>query len=107
MTRDQRQATPAGQEFYEIRVKGHLDSRRSEWFGGLTMTNLESGETILTGPIVDQPALYGVLAKIRDLSLPLISVQRVEPERRHLHRHCFEGTTQTQVWGCPLYGLEE
>ena len=67
-------------EHYKIRVKGHLDPRRSEWFEGLTITPLEGGETSLSGPVVDQAALHGLLAKIRDLNLTLISVTRVEPK---------------------------
>ena len=69
---------PTGPDFYEIRVKGHLDSGWSEWFDGLTTTAVEDGETILAGPIGDQPALFGVLAKIRDLGLQLISVKHIE-----------------------------
>jgi hypothetical protein len=66
-----------GSEFYQIRVKGHLDSRWSAWFDGLTIAQEESGETTLSGPIRDQAALHGVLAKVRDLGLPLLSVNRV------------------------------
>lgn len=60
--------------FYEIRVKGHLDGRWSEWFDGMEITNLEDGETGLSGEIVDQAALHGVLAKVRDLNLTLVAV---------------------------------
>ena len=67
---------------YEIRVKGHLDESWSEWFEGLTITNLESGETVLRGEIVDQAALHGMLSKVRDLNLPLIAVSSVGPERQ-------------------------
>ncbi len=64
---------------YEIRVKGHLDSPHwSRWFGDMTVTLVETGETILSGPIVDQAALHGLLARVRDLGLELISVNRVE-----------------------------
>jgi len=66
------------QEFYEIKVKGHLDDRWSEWFDALSVTHDESGNTILSGPIPDQAALHGLLAKVRDLGLPLLSVKRVE-----------------------------
>ena len=68
-------------EVYRITIKGHLDSEWSDWFDGLTITMVHNGETILTGPIVDQTALHGVLIKIRDLGLPLLSLTRVEPER--------------------------
>ena len=67
-------------EQYVIRVKGHLDTRRSEWFEGLTITPVDSGETILSGRVVDQAALHGLLARIRDLNLTLLLVSRVEPE---------------------------
>jgi hypothetical protein len=68
--------------FYRIRVKGHLDERWSEWFDGLEITNLENGEAMLYGEIVDQAALHGVLNKVRDLNLPLISVTSVDPDQR-------------------------
>ena len=64
---------------YDIRLKGHLDEWRADWFGGLTITLEESGETRLTGPVVDQAALYGLLRKVRDLGMPLLSVNCVEP----------------------------
>jgi hypothetical protein len=71
-------------EVYQITVLGHLDSEWSEWFEGLTITPVDNGETILTGPIVDQTALHGVLIKIRDLGLPLREISRREPEKeRH------------------------
>ena len=63
-------------EIYSIRVKGHLDQERSGWFDGLSITHTTDGETILSGSIVDQAALHGVLAKIRDLGLPLLEVRR-------------------------------
>ena len=71
------------QEVYQIVVKGHLDSEWSEWFDGLTITLVGSGETILTGPLADQTALHGVLIKIRDLGLPLLSLVRTETEREN------------------------
>jgi len=67
---------------YEIRVKGHLEDRWSEWFDGLEITNLENGEALLSGEIVDQAALYGVLAKVRDLGLPLVAVTGVDPDQQ-------------------------
>ena len=63
---------------YEIRVKGHLGGRWSEWFDGLQITNLENGEALLSGEIMDQAELHGVLAKVRDLGLPLVAVTSVE-----------------------------
>jgi hypothetical protein len=71
------------QEVYQIVVKGHLDSEWSDWFDGLTITLVSSGETILAGPLADQTALHGVLIKIRDLGLPLLSLVRIEPEREN------------------------
>jgi hypothetical protein len=68
--------------FYKIRVKGHLDGRWSEWFDGLQITNLEDGVTVLSGEIVDQAALHGVLNKVRNLNLPLISVTSVDPDQQ-------------------------
>ena len=68
-------------EHYVIRIKGHLDPRWSEWFEGLTVIRVEPGETILSGRLSDQAALHGVLTKIRDLNLTLLSVTRTEPER--------------------------
>jgi len=62
--------------FYEIRVRGILDEGWSEWLGGLEVTPLEGGETVLTGPVRDQAALHGLLSKIRDLGLPLLCVER-------------------------------
>ena len=59
---------------YHIRIKGHLDTRWQEWFDGLTITLTDKGDTILSGAIVDQAALYGVLRKINKLGLTLISV---------------------------------
>jgi hypothetical protein len=61
---------------YQIYVQGHLDQRRARWFEGLTVSALPNGETIISGPIVDQAALYGVLNRIRDLGLPLLLVKR-------------------------------
>ena len=65
---------------YTIRVKGHLDLYWADWFDGLTISHQESGETLLTGPVVDQAALFGLLLKIRDLNLPLLAVTHLDPE---------------------------
>jgi hypothetical protein len=64
----------------EIRIKGQIDENWSEWFDGLTITYTDQDETILTGPVVDQAALYGLIAKLRDLGLPLVSVNPSEME---------------------------
>jgi hypothetical protein len=63
---------------YQIRIKGHLDPRWSERFGGLTITLEENGDTLLSGPVVDQAALHGLLRKVRDLGMQLISVTSIE-----------------------------
>jgi hypothetical protein len=63
---------------YQIRLQGVLDLQWTDWFGGLSITPTENGETLLTGPVADQSALYGVLKRVRDLGLPLISVNRVK-----------------------------
>ena len=63
---------------YQIRVKGHLDSQWTEWFEGLAVTLEEDGDTLLTGPVVDQAALHGLLKKVRDLGLPLVSVVQIQ-----------------------------
>jgi hypothetical protein len=64
---------------YQIRIKGHLGPRWSGWFEGLTITPEGDGDTLLTGPVVDQAALHGLLRKVRDLGMPLISAIRVKP----------------------------
>ena len=64
---------------YEIRVKGHLDARWAAWFDGLTLTHGCDGTTIICGPVADQAALHGLLQRIRDLGLPLVSVNHVAP----------------------------
>ena len=61
-------------EYYEIKVKGHLDPHWSEWFAGLKLTHLEGNESLLSGPLPDQAALHGLLERVRDLNLTLISV---------------------------------
>ncbi len=65
---------------YEIRVQGHLDKQRSEWFGGLSITHQPDGETILTGEIVDQSALNAILNRLHAMNIKLISVELVDPE---------------------------
>ncbi len=65
-------------QLYEIRLKGHLDDRWIEWFEGMTITLEDNGDTLLTGSLADQAALHGLLKKVRDLGLPLVSVSPVE-----------------------------
>ena len=69
----------AESQAYQIRIKGYLNDSWSEWFEGLTITHEEDGTTVLTGPVADQPALHGLLVKIRDLGLPLVSVNCAKP----------------------------
>ena len=64
---------------YQIRIKGHLDRKWADWFCGLRIASLENGETLLTGPVLDQAMLYGLLRKVRDAGLPLVAVIRIEP----------------------------
>jgi hypothetical protein len=72
----------AGQ--YEIRLEGHLDNRWAAWFDGLSLTHDTDGTTLIRGPVVDQASLHGLLQKVRDLGLPLVSVINValDPHRR-------------------------
>ena len=64
---------------YQIRIKGHLGHRWTDWFEGLTISLEENGDTLLTGPVIDQAALHGLLKKVRDLGMQLVSVSPVEP----------------------------
>ena len=74
------ESDPDGPMIYQIRIKGHLGGQWTEWFEGMVITPQDNGETLLTGPVVDQSALFGVLKKVRDFGIPLISVTRIEPE---------------------------
>jgi len=67
-------------QYYEIRLKGHLEARWVKWFDGMTISLEDSGDTLLTGPVVDQAALHGLLKKARDLGMPLVSVNTVEQD---------------------------
>ena len=64
---------------YQIRIQGHLSRQWTDWFGGLTITLEDNGDTLLTGPVVDQAALHGLLKKVRDLAMPLVSVSPLTP----------------------------
>lgn len=68
---------PAQPVIYEIRIRGHLGPQWTDWFSGLTVTLDANGDTLLTGPVVDQAALHGLLRQVRDLGMPLLSVNRV------------------------------
>ena len=71
---------------YEIRIKGHLDSEWSDWFDNLSITQEEDGVTLLTGPFVDQAAFYGLLKRLNEFCLPLISFKKIEPDSNELQR---------------------
>ena len=66
---------------YQIRIKGHLGGQWTDWFEGLSIKLHDNGETLLTGPVVDQAALHGLLRKVRDLGMPLLSVIRLAPDQ--------------------------
>ena len=70
---------PGQPTVYHIRIKGHLGDQWTAWFGGLSITLEDNGETLLTGAVVDQAALHGLLRKVRDLGLPLLLVMRLQP----------------------------
>jgi hypothetical protein len=66
---------------YQIRIRGHLDSAWTDWFGGLSITLEDNGDTLLTGIVVDQAALHGLLKKVRDLGMPLVSVNPISADQ--------------------------
>ena len=68
---------PHAPRIYRIRLEGHLDRQWTEWFDGLTITLEENGDTLLTGPVIDQSALHGLLRKVLDLGIPLLSINQV------------------------------
>jgi hypothetical protein len=72
---------PSQPMVYQIRIKGHLGRQWTDWFGGLSITLSDNGDTLLTGPVVDQAALHALLRKVRDVGTPLLSVNRVEPSQ--------------------------
>jgi hypothetical protein len=76
---DRQTSTPdrSGAGRYEIRLTGHLDAHWSTWFDGLAVTHEQDGTTVITGPVVDQAALHGLIGRVRDLGLPLVSVMRL------------------------------
>ena len=72
------QSDPNPPMVYEIKIKGHLDRQWTVWFEGMTITHTDDGATLLTGPVVDQAALYGLLRKVRDLGLPLVGITQIQ-----------------------------
>src|SRR5215472_17578384 len=75
------ESDPGHPMIYQIRIEGHLGHEWADWFEGLTLTLEDNGETLLTGPVVDQAALYGLLRKVRDLGIPLLSVVSIKPSQ--------------------------
>ena len=75
--------TPSQPMIYQIRIKGHLGSQWTDWFEGLTITLEEDGDTLFTGPVIDQSALHGLLKKVRDLGMTLVSVNQVQCNETH------------------------
>jgi hypothetical protein len=104
---------PAQPLVYQIRIKGHLGREWTDWFEGCTITALDNGDMLLTGLVVDQAALHGVLKKVRDLGLPLLSVNRVTPDEvdasdvkqeveeapQTESKHTREETHESTTWG--------
>src|SRR6059058_144981 len=94
---------------YQIRIKGHLGREWADWFRGLTLTALDNGETLLTGPVVDQAALYGLLRKVRDVAMPLLSVVCMKPDqvvakarqtgKERLNQSELGGIHGSTIWG--------
>jgi hypothetical protein len=74
---------PDQPKVYQIRIEGHLGGQWTDWFEGLAITLDDSGDTLLIGPVVDQAALHGLLRKVRDLGIPLVSVSPVQPDCNH------------------------
>lgn len=80
-------ADPNNPAVYEIKVEGHLSHQWTDWFGGLTIICEDNGDTLITGPVIDQAALHGLLKKVRDLGMTLVSVKRVQPGEAGAQTH--------------------
>jgi hypothetical protein len=81
MSHDIRSDRDPGQPVvYQIRIRGHLGRHWADWFGGMAITQEDNGDTLLIGAVIDQAALHGLLRKVRDLAMPLVSVSPVDPE---------------------------
>ena len=78
MAKHEPKTVPDERPIYEIRIKGHLGAQWTDWFEGLTITLKDDDETLLTGSVIDQAALHGLIRKVRNLGMPLVSVNRVE-----------------------------
>lgn len=83
--------------FYQIRIKGYLGQQWMDWFDGLTVTLEEEGCTLLTGPVIDQAALHGILKKVRDLGMPLLSVNSVYADQENIADNEQSNETQKAV----------
>ena len=77
---------PSQPMVYEIKIEGHLDSEWTAWFGGMTLALEDNGDTLITGPVIDQAALHGLLKKVRDLGMSLVSINQVQCNETHSYR---------------------
>lgn len=90
-------ADPSQPVLYQIRLKGHLDRQWTAWFEGLTITLGKEGDTLLTGPVIDQAALHGLLKKVRDLGMPLVAVNRLPSNETYPHHSNQENKMNTSA----------
>ncbi|HMV28054.1 MAG TPA: hypothetical protein PKE23_01620, partial [Anaerolineales bacterium] len=92
---------------YQIKLDGHIGPQWADWFDGLSITQ-DEGQTLLTGPVPDQPALYGVLKKVRDLGVPLLSVNILELDTfTHIRRFSMKAIVNTQYGSPDVLQLKE